>query len=353
MDAAAPFLAKFLPNIRGSSLIPSTWSEFGKWGNWTFDAIFYNISRVPADLWSECTSKHVPEGSIVVLTRIADATATNGRTFILSHYEKATDVKDLDTLTCIAIAGVGSSALGTVALAVDVADAIGGNVTVAGIVTGEGRGDVREEGTDGWFVMRPGNLGRQWFDNMLGFMKLSLNRTLGIPMRITEQMTGDIEAFSKNFLPKSLSDIDAKSTESNETVYLLENAKNLKLVVAHSKGGLYLAKALCMLVEDKTKADLIEVLGKRLTIVTLGAVIYAPAQLSGCMHQFLGELDSFGMMNSRLSVEKTIVPGVMHHMNTALPLHMNCSKVLQSHFPELINSQLAKKNPVVANASVD
>ena len=59
-------------------------------------------------------------------------------------------LKEGPTIRAIAVAGVGSSALGTAALARNFADAL--NTDVAGIVTGYGLSDVMTEAFGGWFA---------------------------------------------------------------------------------------------------------------------------------------------------------------------------------------------------------
>ncbi|MBS1190945.1 MAG: hypothetical protein H6R10_2737 [Rhodocyclaceae bacterium] len=329
MEARVPFIFDYLKKFQQRSLRPDAWREIGKWRNWSFDAMFYDIGCVPPELWSQLTSHKTPEGSIVLLKRVPGMAGTEARTFQLLHYGKIDDVK-MEGITALAIAGVGSSALGTVALAIDVADALGGEVTVAGIVTGEGRKDVAEEGMGGWYVLREANLIRQAMENWLDTTKIWLDRAMGIPARLVDQL------FNVH-----ITDTDLKLPESTDIIRFLENAKDLKLVVAHSKGGFYLANALSLLADEARKSDggkkRLEALLDGKSIVTLGAVIYPPTEFYRCMHQFIGELDAFGMMNSRERVERTVIPGVMHHLNTALPMHMSCNKVLRSHFPELIS----------------
>ena len=70
----------------------------------------------------------------------------------IRHYKRALRFmnKEGPTIRAIAVAGVGSSALGTAALARSIADAL--DTDVAGIVTGYGLSDVMTEALGGWFV---------------------------------------------------------------------------------------------------------------------------------------------------------------------------------------------------------
>jgi hypothetical protein len=70
-----------------------------------------------------------------------------------------------------------------------------------------------------------------------------------------------------------------------------------------------------------------------LTVVTLGAVVAIPRKFRR-RHQFPGQLDWFGAMNSRLHVPHIRVPSAWHHLNTRMPLSMSVRDVLQP-VPEL------------------
>ena len=62
--------------------------------------------------------------------------------------------------------------------------------------------------------------------------------------------------------------------------------------------------------------------------MTLGAVIRFPAEFAD-VHQFIGQIDSFGMMNSRPFVERFVVPGAWHSLNTLMPGHLSVKDTLQ------------------------
>lgn len=302
-------------------------AQFYKWANWTVDALFYNVQCVPPELWDRCTYEKIPEQSIIVLERKPDRSHPSGRTFRLEEYRPvAIDSMNKTGICALVIAGVGSSALGTVTLAADVADAIGGHVRVAGIVTGEGRRDLVRQGMEGWFVMRVANQWYQLAEGVLDQLKIVVSRSLGLPTRAIDELFGTLLEVERNFVPE----------ESTEIVRLIATAPDLKLVVAHSKGGLYLSSALYSLLDQHR--EFAAKVAKELTFVTLGAVIYPPELFCDSVRQFIGELDVFGEMNSRQHIEKTVIPGVMHYLNACVPFHMNCQKVLRSHFAPLLAS---------------
>jgi hypothetical protein len=84
------------------------------------------------------------EGSIIVVSP-----SNSGRS--IRHYKNALRfmMKEGDTVSAIAVAGVGSSVLGTAALARNVADKYG--FDVAGVVSGYGFTDLITESIGGWF----------------------------------------------------------------------------------------------------------------------------------------------------------------------------------------------------------
>ena len=62
-------------------------------------------------------------------------------------------------------------------------------------------------------------------------------------------------------------------------------------------------------------------------ITTVGAVTALPTAFTNA-GQYLGELDWFGGMNSRLALDYTTIPGAWHHLNTRLPGHLDLADVL-------------------------
>jgi hypothetical protein len=47
------------------------------------------------------------------------------------------------------------------------------------------------------------------------------------------------------------------------------------------------------------------------------------------LHQFLGQIDSLGYLNSRWDVEHVDVPWAWHSLNLALPGHMSVADTLR------------------------
>jgi hypothetical protein len=103
---------------------------------------------------------------------------------------------------------------------------------------------------------------------------------------------------------------------------------NLSLLVGHSKGDLLIDFALERFVTNLRQKP--HPYFEQLRVVTFGAVADLPPQFQRT-HQFVGAIDWFGAMNSRLDVPHTKVPDAWHHLNTALPFHMPAEDVLKQY----------------------
>jgi hypothetical protein len=204
--------------------------------------------------------------------------------------------KEGPALRAIAVAGVGSSALGTAALARNVADAL--DTDVAGMVTGYGLSDVMSEALGGWFAF-------------------------GAVDRIRYTM----EKFFERMRPAMSAAMLADETDASATLceILLAGPPKLDYLVAHSKGSLVVAHALQRFVEDPEGDE--SPLFERLRITTLGAVVGLPPAFKK-VKQYLGALDWFGGANSSLGVMHERVPEAGHHLNTGVPYHMNVAALL-------------------------
>ena len=216
----------------------------------------------------------------------------------IRHYSHALRfmTKEGQGIRAIAVAGVGSSALGTAALARELADAL--DTDVAGIVTGYGLSDMMSEALGGWFAF-------------------------GAADRIRHTME---RAFAR-LRPAALADSVTPGSDAAATLaeILLAAPPKLDTLLAHSKGSLVVAHALQRYVDDVEGDD--SPLYKRLHIVTLGAVVGVPAEFKH-VKQYLGAYDWFGGANSSLGVKHERVPGVSHHLNPGIPYHMRVAPLL-------------------------
>ncbi|MGB6768055.1 MAG: hypothetical protein WBE50_08180 [Methyloceanibacter sp.] len=217
----------------------------------------------------------------------------------IRHYKRALRFmnKEGPTICAIAIAGVGSSPLGTAALARAVADAL--DTDVAGIITGYGLSDVMAEALGGWFAFSAADRIRYTMEKF--FERMRATMPAGI---VTAE--GDAS-------PSTLSEI------------LLADPPELEYLVTHGKGSLVASRALQQYVEDLEGDN--SKLFKRLRITTLGAVVDLPTQFKS-VKQYLGTLDWFGTANSNLGVMHERVPGAGHHLNQSLLYHMSVTSLL-------------------------
>ncbi|HWT81543.1 MAG TPA: hypothetical protein VN648_22345, partial [Candidatus Methylomirabilis sp.] len=64
-------------------------------------------------------------------------------------------------------------------------------------------------------------------------------------------------------------------------------------------------------------------------MVLLSALTALPPGI-GDQYQFIGNLDELGWINSRLNVPHTMILGAMHHLNRALPFHLDAIDCIRS-----------------------
>jgi hypothetical protein len=267
-------------------------------GNNVLDLLFYDIHAIPAATRRDLLRWSDPDGSILVVH------PGDGHERKVSHFEHVEDFlasPKANRLEVVAIAGVGSSALGTAALAANVADAL--DRPVVGIVSGYGLADALAEGLIGWFVLRPTNLLRQIIDT--GFAPLA---------PVLRKISADTQP---NGDPRRLVAYVRGLPETDCLNRLLSLPQSpVAIMVGHSKGNLSIATALDNLTQEQW-----ETLFPRLTVATLGALVQLPASLAGA-RQFMGMLDNFGLMNSTLPQAAMFVPWATHTLNTRLPFHL-------------------------------
>jgi len=259
--------------------------------NAVIDNFFYDTASLTLEEKAKLSPLVDREGSII-------AVPPSNSDRRIRHYKSALRFmnKEGPTIRAIAVAGVGSSALGTAALARNIADAL--NTDVAGIVTGYGLSDVVTEAFGGWFAF-------------------------GAADRIRYAM----EKFFERV--RSTMPADAAPAEGDASATLCEillaGPPKLEYLVAHSKGSLVVAHALQHYVEDLEGDE--SALFERLRITTLGAVVGLPPTFKK-VKQYLGALDWFGRANSSLGVMHEPVPEAGHHLNPGIPYHMSVAALL-------------------------
>ena len=214
----------------------------------------------------------------------------------------------------MAVAGVGSSALGAAAFARNVADAIG--EPVAAVVSGYGLADLATEALGGFFLFGAANSlrhGFEWLD------RLRESGAVADP--------GTSKAGAETGSPMQRS----KDTRTVQAL-LSHKALKLKLLIGHSKGNLVISEALFqMRALDATR---LKQIAKQMLIVTVSAKIAMPPDFEHIV-DIIGQIDGFGALNSRwdLGTEVT-VPFAWHHTNTELPMHLPVTETLRK-LPEI------------------
>lgn len=266
--------------------------------NNVLDLMFYDINTIPVEKRRELLEWTDPDGSVLV---VYPGNGEKREVKHFEHVEKFLASDEFRSTQIVAIAGVGSSALGTAALAANVADALGKQV--AGIVSGYGLADVVAEGVVGRFVLRPLNQMRQFVDLFLTpldplLQKISTDTQPNAdPQRLPSYVYGLPEIDTLN---QVLSHPDSR----------------VVLAVGHSKGNLSIAAAL-----GNRSSEQAGIQDPRMAVVTFGALVELPQSLAA-QRQFIGTLDGLGWLNSTLPQPWVAVPWAKHTLNTALPFHV-------------------------------
>lgn len=350
--------------------------------NWWLDSIYYDVGSLDFSIargeseWETTTRPETNQkGTIIVVPPRSAKRENTIRPYNNPHRFMAS----LDTvhknIRAIVIAGVGSTALGTAALARNVADYM--DCEVAGIVSGYGLSDVLMEGMGGWFYyggidrlrykldrlvervscreLSPREDSSKRFDDRpkgvmgLGFDRLfdKLDelrysvRWLDLWTRFALFLAGCTAAFGGVGAGYPMGSFDVLGNSDVRTLHDIlsagrERLKNLDLLVGHSKGNLLISFVLNHIKDEleNRKWDF-----EHLKVVTLGAVVDLPTEaLVLNTHQFLGQLDPIGHFNSehdsfnlfsRIPIPYEEIPGVRHHLNPLIGCHMSVAEVLK------------------------
>jgi hypothetical protein len=271
---------------------PADWAlEGARRRNALLDGLFYDVRVISPDearglspwLAAEGAILVVPptgQGALALCVSVEDFVAGGGA-----------------GITTLAVAGVGSSALGSAAFARNVADAIG--KPVAAVVSGYGLADMMTEALGGFFLFGQLNGLRHMFE---GLDALGMTSSAS-----TEASFGDVARRSK---------------DTQTVVALLTDTRlGFSLLAGHSKGNLVISEALYQLkAQDKPRA---QALGEAATVVTVSARVAMP-MLFKTVIDVMGEWDWFGGLNSRPDIKADVtVPRAWHHTNTELVAHLD------------------------------
>jgi hypothetical protein len=282
--------------------------------NSSLDFAFYDMNSLTPEERSGLRAHTNPEGSILIVypkTVAREITTLTPLEFITAQRQKKSDLID-----AIVVPGLGSSALGTAALARNVADSI--NRPVAGIVSGFGLADMVSEALGGWFVLGCKNTIRDGFAKMFDALDM-------------KDRVWDDTSYRSLVKEKDIDDFDMGRFVygSPDSVALLLSLYHLrtqiKVLVGHSKGNYVIENALEGLISlcRLKNQDIPE-----LRVVTLGAVVRFPEEFPE-ITQCIGGIDWFGMMNSRPQLHPYWIFGSWHSLNTSLPGYISVGDALR------------------------
>lgn len=280
--------------------------------NYALDALFYDVGSLAPSEIAALSPAIDREGSVIVVPPVAARQP-------IRHYRTALRFMNNDgaNIRAMVVAGVGSSVVGTAALARNVADAF--NCDVAGVVTGYGMTDLLTEALGGWFIFGAADRARLELESKLQAL------TAPLPDRIAGSL-GDLGVSLADVFTDRLVDTADVATLLD---VLIANPPKLELLVGHSKGSLLIDFVLERFVEEIGPEH---PLYRRLQIVTLGAVVRLPAQFPRT-RQLLGERDWFGWLNSHPRVAYDTVPNAGHHLNRAIPFYLDVAQALRGAMP--------------------
>ncbi|MDH6266815.1 hypothetical protein M2360_002211 [Rhizobium sp. SG_E_25_P2] len=259
--------------------------------NSALDGLFYDVKVISAAETSKIGPSDAREGTILIVPPTGQ-----------SELRLCTSIDDFiaqggSDVDIIAIAGVGSSALGSAAFARNVADALGR--PAAAVVSGYGLADLMTEALGGYFLFGQLNGLRHMFE--------------------------PLDALAKSHQPtiSILAEQTARKSHDTRTVAAMLAHPKLRFTVltGHSKGNLVLSEALYSIRD--ADASLCRKLAKISKIVTVSAVIDMPRPFSD-ITDVIGALDWFGGFNSRLDLRPDrLAPNAWHHTNTELPFALD------------------------------
>jgi hypothetical protein len=245
-----------------------------------------------------------PEGSLLLI----DATTApyihkyqSVEKFLESPYQETRDV-DIATIT-----GVGSSALGSAALAWDVSVAL--EKPVLAIVPGYGVADVVLQGLGGWFAF-----GLHDFLSSKTLIQTGLATAAPETARIGRELAASTP---QEPTARGAPIFRCGSGSSDVLHALLEHRVTpFRLLVGHSKGALQINNAIQSLPSERTRG---------LRVVTLGCPI--GENVAGVdYHQYLGLFDALGQLNA-WGHRPDHWPPTWHSTNPVLPPAMAAGKM--------------------------
>lgn len=287
--------------------------------NMLLDSWFYDVEGLAPEERLELAGPMGLEGTIVAVSPKVEREPIRIYKSLPRYMNN--DGRDVEALV---IGGGGCSALGAAALARTVADCYG--CYAAGLVTGYGATDLALEALGGGFCYGVTDRLRQQAELTAERLAARLCEAPAHWAALwakARQGTG-IGAFDgRHRRPAMPGDSDAAALLE----LLMAHPRRLRLLVAHGKGALLASFAMGRLVEEM--GEEYHPYYDRLSIVTLGTVVRIPRRFRN-KHQFLGEWDWFGGINSRYDEPFVKVPKAWHHLNPKIPFHMPTGELLRA-----------------------
>lgn len=295
--------------------------------NTALDIIFYDVPTLAAQLAEKDAPMQAraekppsrivqfdalsdPEGSLLLI----DANTapyvhkyTNVELFLNSPYQETRDV-EIATIT-----GVGSSALGSAALAWNISVALGKSVLA--IVPGYGMADVIIQALGGWF-------GFGLYDYLHAKSLIQNNLANAAPQ--TASIGRQLSASTPDAKTLHGAPVFRHGSGSSDVLHalLLYRDAPFRLLVGHSKGALQIGNAIRSLPPQRTQA---------LRVVTLGCPI--ATNVEGVeFYQYLGLFDALGQL-TMWGHWPDRWPPTWHTTNPMLPPAMAAGKFTQDAFP--------------------
>lgn len=295
--------------------------------NATLDAVFYDVGCITEEELPSLAFWLAREGALLIVPQ-----AGQGQLKVCLDKEDFLK-KGGQKVKALAVAGVGSSALGAAAFARNIADALEG--PVAAIVSGYGLSDAMTEALGGFFWFGTLNSVRHTFE---GFDRITKLFTQSEPSIPESKRESEWTRLSKD----TATLIDLLSDARFKTPYL----------VGHSKGNLVISEALYTL---ENRGDL-DKLTKNTRIITISAKIGMPMSFKGRVVDIMGQWDTFGAMNSRSDIPTDlIVTGAWHSTNPDFPFGMgiNVPSVLREALPLFDQTRIKSSHRPIFNKYKD
>jgi hypothetical protein len=293
-----------------------------RWFNTALDYIFYDVPTLRAALREKDAPMRAqdekppsriisfdalsdPEGSLLLI----DATTApyvheykSVTKFLESPYAETRDV-EIATIT-----GVGSSALGSAALAWDISTAL--EKPVLAIVPGYGVADVVLQGMGGWFAF-----GLHDFLDSKTLVQDGIANAAPKIASIGRELSASTPQAAT---APSGAPIFRYGSGSSDVLHALlrDRVTPFRLLVGHSKGALQIDNAIRSLPIERTE---------NLFVVTLGCPIAEDVE-GVHYHQFLGLFDALGQLNAWGHWPEFWAP-TWHSTNPALPPAMAAGKM--------------------------